>query len=198
MQEVVVRLVKQLTGATELETPPWISAPSRSRSCNVWGVFEEIYGDLVGMELPTDPPPREFRRLDAVLSRPGATFVLEFDETQHFNAFRATTLERYPAHVVLGFPLMAWKQRCRAKAGLEGGGFGAPRPPLFPGPNGRHRQRAFRDSVADLLPSCHGYGPTLRVGYFEVDEWIFGPRAREKMSALLIDRAHECYRPVAP
>ena len=33
----------------------------------------------------------------------------------------------------------------------------------------RHRQRAFRDALADLLPALHGFGPTIRIGHFEVE-----------------------------
>jgi len=53
------------------------------------------------------------------------------------------------------------------KSRLEGGGFAKPRPPLFPGVNGRHRQRAYRDVLADLLPPLHGFLPRARIGYFE-------------------------------
>lgn len=42
-------------------------------------------------------------------------------------------------------------------------------------PGGRHRQRAFRDALADLLPPLHGFGPTIRIGHFEVERWAWLP-----------------------
>src|SRR4051794_10185028 len=36
-----------------------------------------------------------------------------------------------------------------------------------PHADGRHRQRAYRDALVDLLPAVHGRLPTLRIAYFE-------------------------------
>jgi len=38
-----------------------------------------------------------------------------------------------------------------------------PCPPLFPESGGRHRQRTFRDFLADALPIPHGWLPTMRI-----------------------------------
>jgi hypothetical protein len=65
--------------------------------------------------------------------------------------------------IPLAFPAEVWRQRSHGKRRLEGGGFGAPKPPLFPGAGGRHRQRAFRDALRDILPPEHGWLPTLRI-----------------------------------
>jgi hypothetical protein len=81
-----------------------------------------------------------------------------------------------------------WIERSEAKKRLEGGGFGKPKPPLFPGDGGRHRQRAFRDALADILPLIQGWAPTLRIGYFEVERWIYGGRAKAEMRRLLAER----------
>ena len=54
--------------------------------------------------------------------------------------------------------------------------------------DGRHRQRAYRDALADLLPAVHGWLPTLRIADFEVVEWIYGRGARRRMEQLLAER----------
>lgn len=94
------------------------------------------------MELPEVMPPRERRSVDCVLQRRGEPpRIVEFDETQHFNRYRAITLRRYPRSVRVAFDRSVWLQACYAKTRLEGGGFGRPKPPLFPHEDGRHRQR---------------------------------------------------------
>jgi hypothetical protein len=47
--------------------------------------------------------PIERRRVDGVFQRAGRPFILELDEIQHFNMFRATTLRCYPDDVPLAF-----------------------------------------------------------------------------------------------
>ncbi|MFH8467869.1 hypothetical protein [Streptomyces sp. NPDC017991] len=55
-------------------------------------------------------------------------------------------------------PVAKWLARSRQRTGREpGGGFAAPRPALFPGAGGGHRQRAFRDPLGDPLPSEHDW-----------------------------------------
>ena len=147
-----------------------------------------MYHTLTGLDLP-EMPPRERRDLDAVLRKRGQPpRIVEFDETQHFNVYRALTLRRYPRVTELAFPKAAWIERSDAKQRLEGGGSGRPKPPLFPGEGGRHRQRAFRDALADLLPSVYGWLPTLRIGDFEVESWLWTPDAETQMRGLLKDR----------
>ncbi len=53
-------------------------------------------------------PLREHRRLDAVLMKRGQPpRILEVDETQHFNEYRATALRAYPRGVRVAFPKSA-------------------------------------------------------------------------------------------
>lgn len=44
----------------------------------------------------------------------------------------------------------------------------SPLPSSFPGDGGRHKQRAFRDLLADLIPPLNGWQPTCRVSDDEV------------------------------
>jgi hypothetical protein len=60
--------------------------------------------------------------------------------------------------------------------------------------NGRHRQRAFRDCLADLLPAIHGFGPTIRIADFEVEDWISSPDAPDRLGDLIADRAEPPFR----
>jgi len=124
--------------------------------------------------------------VDAVLQVPGSPpRILEVDESQHFNGYRANTLSHYAGSVPLAFDARSWSERSVAKPRLEAGGCARPCPPLFPGPNGRHRQRAFRDALSDILPPSHEFAPTLRIGDFEVRSWINTVDAASRMEELL-------------
>jgi hypothetical protein len=69
-------------------------------------------------------------------------------EIQHFNPYRAQTLRQYP-DVPVALERDTWIRHSEAKLRLESSGFGKP---LFPGEWGLHKQRAFRDALADILP----------------------------------------------
>lgn len=169
--------------------PEWLLRPGRAECKRRWPLVQRLYTELTGLELPETMPPRERRQLDAILVRRGQPpRVLEVDESQHFNEFRSQTLRAYPPSVKLAFPKQAWIAQGEAKRRLEGGGWGKPKPPLFPGEGGRHRQRAFRDALADVLPLAYGWAPTLRVGDFEVAGWLWAPDAERRMRALLVQR----------
>ncbi|HVZ35466.1 MAG TPA: hypothetical protein VG963_23725 [Polyangiaceae bacterium] len=65
---------------------------------------------------------------------------------------------------------------------------GAGRSPRSPEEGGRHRQRAFRDALADIVPLAHDWAPTLRIADFEVAGRLHSPDASTRMSALLAER----------
>jgi hypothetical protein len=141
-----------------------------------------IYGELTERPLPESMPPRERRVLDAVLEYPdGSRRVLEVDESQHFNRFRAATLRLYDLSITVKFDVPEWITTCDRKRSLEGGGFAKPRPPFFPDESGRHVQRAFRDALADVVPLVHGFLPTARVAFFED-----GPELRQVIEERLL------------
>lgn len=184
----MVSLASRILGAQIEPTPSWLVRPGELECKKRWPLITQIYGDLTGLELPTVMRPVERRTVDAVLRTEAGSRILEVDEEQHFNEFRARTLRHYMHDVSVAFDPQAWLEASDAKTQLEGGGFGAPKPPLFPGPGGRHRQRAFRDALTDLLPAEHGFLPTLRVAYFEVEDWINDPDSEERFETLLRDR----------
>lgn len=189
LQAAVVPLVARMLGAELIATPGWLLRPGLVECGAAWETLCGIYSELTGLELPETMPARETRRVDAVLdTADGASRILEVDETQHFNRYRALTLRLYPSSARVAFPIERWIEQSEKKMRLEGGGFGKPKPPLFPAEYGRHQQRAFRDALADLLPLEHGWEPTLRIADFELLPWIYGGGTEERMRALLDER----------
>ena len=189
LERAVVELVVRLEGAALGSTPDWLVRPGRTECGPKWRLVRRIYSDLTGLELPEVMRSIERRQVDAVLFVRGKQpRVLEVDEKQHFNSFRAATLRCYLGKVPTAFDGELWLEHCDRKKRLERGGFAKPKPPLFPGDGGRHRQRAFRDALSDILPPAHGFEPTLRIADFEVKDWIFTNAAPEKMAELLESR----------
>jgi hypothetical protein len=134
-------------------------------------------------------PPRERREVDGLIGGRGQPLrLIEVDEQQHFNEFRARTLSAYPTDVPLGFPRDLWLEASNKGRLIGPPGYARPKPPLFPMDGGRHRQRAFRDALADLVPPVHGYAPTLRIADFEVLPWIYERGASSRLRKLLEHR----------
>ena len=188
LQRRVLELVETAFDTTlQHETcPDWLKRPGRDDCGPLWPTVQAIYTGLTGQELPDVMPPRERRSLDAVLThRDGTRRVVEVDEAQHFTPARARTLALYPRDTATAFDRAVWAQRAASTIRLPGGGFSRPCPPLFPGPGGRHLQRAFRDALADLLPALHGWAPTLRLADFEVLDWLHADNATQQMEDLL-------------
>jgi len=189
LEQAVVALVTTILGARLGVTPKWLIRPGRAEAGRRWPMIRAIYHDLTGLELPEVMRRVERRTVDAVLVCDGQPpRILEIDEKQHFNHYRASTLRHYMTMVPLAFAPTVWLERSMTKSRLEGGGFAAPRPPLFPGEGGRHRQRAFRDALCDILPPEHGFAPTLRIAHFEVEDWIGTREAQAKVARLLEQR----------
>ena len=163
--------------------------PGQKECGSHWSLIQEIYHELTGGKLPDKMPSRERRKVDGVFQTTNnLCFIFELDEKQHFNAYRSVTLSLYPLNLLVGFSIDLWVKTCNNKSKLEGGGFAKPKPPLFPGENGRHRQRAFRDSLTDILPSEYGFLPTLRLADFEIRDWIYKPDAQDRMENLVRTR----------
>jgi hypothetical protein len=189
LEKATLQAVQAVLNCDIGTTPDWLQRPGKEECGRRWKSVCKIYNDLTGLQLSSAMPPRERRTIDGVLEVPGQPpRLFEFDETQHFNNFRARTLRMYPRTAQVAFPQHLWIQRSEQKKRLEGGGFGRPCPPLFPGDGGRHRQRAFRDTLADLLPMAYGWAPTLRIADFEVKDWIQGSEAPKRMAILLEGR----------
>ncbi len=189
IEYAIVGLVTDVLGASTSATPEWLVRPGRVECGDRWPLVCTIYSELTGLELPDEMRKVERRTVDAVLVLPGSPLrILEVDEKQHFNAYRSATLRHYKDDVPLAFDADVWIARSDAKLKLEGGGFGQPMPPLFPSDGGRHRQRAFRDALTDILAPRYGFAPTLRIADFEVKDWINQPDRADRMRQLLSER----------
>lgn len=166
-QRVVAELLRILgNGAAVLEEvcPTWLMRPGREEAGDAWPTLAAAYTALTGLQLPNVAPPRERRRLDVLLTwGSGREQIVEVDEEQHFTPERFITLDHYPPDTPLGFDIDEWRARCAVPRKPRGGGWGRSCPPLFPGKGGRHRQRAFRDMLADLLSLQYGWLPTVRI-----------------------------------
>jgi hypothetical protein len=187
-QNAVLDLIEQVTGEKIVRntTPSWLNRPGKVECGKHWPLICTIYEDLTGLKLPESMPPKERRQLDGILNYgTRQQRIVEVDESQHFNRYRRMTLNRYTPELPLAFDRSVWMKKSEGEPRQKSGGWAAPKPPLFPGDGGRHKQRAFRDALADLLPLDHGFLPTLRFAYFEVESWIYTGDAHNQMQDLL-------------
>ena len=97
LERVVIALVQDVYGGTELPTPAWLQRPGPAECGRRWPLACDLYAELTSMALPEVMPPRERRTVDCVLQRRGEPpRIIEFDETQHFNHYRAVTIRKIP------------------------------------------------------------------------------------------------------
>ena len=116
---------------------------------DVLASLSEIYGALGGDEETLGSKRRQLLRPDFVLAK--EELLIEVDELQHFTSDRLTALELYPEQVPLGFDLdeyrrlgATWSARADSyRATKQAAGFARH--------GGRRAQRAYFDSVRDLL-----------------------------------------------
>ncbi len=135
-------------------------------------LFEKIGGDWGGLSTKADG----YLTPDAYFPAP-YNFIFEFDELQHFTAFRQATLGFYSEDLALGFDRHAYLQLCvkHQEMALQKGTDRFRRKTAdFPFPNGRAAQRALFDTFRDWLPPLHGLKPTLRLAEFEVTDILSG------------------------
>ena len=82
---------------------------------------------------------------------PGPGFVVEFDESQHFTRPRKLALSVYADAHPLGFAARRWLELCEHHDARDND------PPF------RDEQRAWYDTLRDLVPSIMGLQPTVRL-----------------------------------
>ena len=85
------------------------------------------------------------RRLACDIVIPSQQIIVEYDERQHFTVPRSIALQHYPRNIAVGFDVAQWIAHCEAIAAVDND------PPY------RDEQRAFYDSVRDLLAGKNGY-----------------------------------------
>jgi hypothetical protein len=82
---------------------------------------------------------------------PEQKLIVEFDESQHFTLQRSITLSLYPERLTLGFPLQRWRDLCHRIDATDDK------------PVDRDERRAWYDVLRDLVPTIHGFKPTVRL-----------------------------------
>ncbi len=82
---------------------------------------------------------------------PDPGFIVEFDESQHFTSPRKLALSEYADEKLLGFSAKRWISLCEHHDAKDND-------PAF-----RGEQRAWYDTLRDLLPSIKGLRPTVRL-----------------------------------
>ena len=112
---------------------------------DVAAVIQEYRGFAIGDFVRRD----ELAGCDYWVPDPG--FIVEFDESQHFTSPRKLTLVEYADEEHLGFSAKRWITLCEHHDAKDND------PPF------RDEQRAWYDTLRDLLPAIKGLGPTVRL-----------------------------------
>lgn len=89
---------------------------------------------------------------------PDIPLIVEYDESAHFTPARAAALACYPADLEVGFPVAEWRTRCEQlrKEDVQ--------------PAYKDEERAWHDTLRDLLPRRFDFRPTARI-YAKATVW---------------------------
>lgn len=145
------------------------------------GPMSTIFAALGGVEAE--------QRAKRITSLPGdflhqdSNTFIEIDEHQHFTSFRLASLDLYPAGLGLGFDLEKYRELCRVwsekadryRPRKDAIGFGS---------GGRQRQRAYNDSLRDLVTPAMGLPAVVRVAAPERDGAAAYERVRDRLAGL--------------
>ena len=112
---------------------------------DVAGVLEEYRGYGIGTFVRSDM----LAGCDYWVPDPG--FIVEFDESQHFTSPRKRALSVYADTAPLGFSAERWTELCGRHDARDNH------------PRYRDEQRAWYDTLRDLVPSIMGLQPTVRL-----------------------------------
>ena len=154
---------------------PWSSQPQDYANTTTGTQLEQVraaLGDWRGhrdfIKSALVPP------CDYFISNP--PFIVEFDESQHFSRARLVTLDNYPDEIEVGFPISRWQELCRDIDAKDDQPFD------------RDERRAWYDTLRDLVPTVHGFKPTVRL-YAEECKWCSlnsaAARDRERFHVIL-------------
>ncbi len=166
-KEALAALLRRRFGAVETEAKfPWLTVPPPDQ---MDGTISAIYHALQGMRGHSTFASFG-KSLCCDFFVPSERLVIEYDERQHFTVQRAKSLELYPADLALGFDRQEWLTAYRTTQATD------PTPPY------RDEQRAFYDSLRDILAARNGIR-LIRLRYGSFD-WT-SPGAEEERSNLL-------------
>ena len=136
-------ILKQLFGQVDTEaTFDWLVVPDQSSMDNVLSGIHKVLVAFRCYENFSTPR----RKLQCDFFIPSENLVIEYDERQHFTEPRAISFGFYPENISFAFDIGYWKDECnRIKA--------KDRDKKKPD---RDEQRAFYDSVRDMLATRNG------------------------------------------
>lgn len=129
---------------------PWPAKPRDYEGTSIGDALRRICAGLKELRGHLDfVKSAQVPRCDFYISDP--PFILEFDESQHFTRPRLVSLSLYPLEFKAGFPISRWKELCRAIDAKDDE------------PPDRDERRAWYDTLRDLVPTLHGFNPTVRL-----------------------------------
>ena len=151
-KEALAELLRRRFGAVEREVKfPWLVVPYPDQ---IDGTLSAIYQALRGMRGHSTFASFGISLCCDFFVPSG--LIIEYDERQHFTLQRARAFELYPPDLSLGFDREEWLTVCRTIQATD------PTPPY------RDEQRAFYDSLRDILAACNGLRLIrLRFGTFD-------------------------------
>ncbi len=140
-------------------------------------IHQRLGGDeslLAGKRAGSSPRP------DFLLAR--EHLIVEVDEIQHFTSDRLATLELYPRNADLAFDVAEYRALI-TKWMAVADNYRAAKPAVdFPRAGGRRAQRAYFDSIRDLVAPSFGWR-VLRVPAPECDAGIAAARLRDRIAS---------------
>ena len=137
----LIKLLKQRFGCVVTEAKfDWLKVPARV-SKN--GVLDGIYENLALIRGRKDFSNPSYQ-LACDYFIPSQNLIIEYDERQHFTIQRAKSLAHYPPDQNLSFDKYKWCEACETIKATDND-------PIY-----RDEQRAFYDSVRDILAARNG------------------------------------------
>ncbi|MEA2053179.1 MAG: hypothetical protein U9O90_10270 [Euryarchaeota archaeon] len=130
----------------------WLVVPDYS---SMDDIFRDIYDNLKAMRNYSGFSNPGYK-LACDFFIPSKNLIIEYDERQHFTEQRAESLAHYPSNLNLSFDKDKWREACANIKATDND-------PLY-----RDEQRAFYDSVRDILAARNGI-PLIRIKHGDYD-----------------------------
>jgi very-short-patch-repair endonuclease len=140
-KDFLIKLLKQRFGCVITEAKfDWLKVPDCVSNDDVLdGIYENLASIRGCKYFPTPGHP-----LACDFFIPSENLIIEYDERQHFTKQRAKSLAYYPPDLNLGFDKDKWCEACENIKATDND-------PIY-----RDEQRAFYDSVRDILAARNG------------------------------------------
>jgi very-short-patch-repair endonuclease len=140
-KDFLIKLLKQRFECVVTEAKfDWLKVPARVSKD---GVLDGIYENLASIRGRKDFSTSGYP-LACDFFIPSKNLIIDYDERQHFTIQRAKSLAHYPSDLNLGFDKNKWCEECENIKATDND-------PIY-----RDEQRAFYDSVRDILAARNG------------------------------------------